>query len=521
MTFRIGDIQINTSTRTVLSPKGEKKLQPRPFALLSFLIEHRDRVVSKDEIIDAVWEGRAVSDAALSSAIRDIRRAFGAGTSDVSIRAHYGRGLQFVTTAEFVQHLAPVATAAPQDTTKVPVVGVLPLDNMTPDPNLGFLVDGLAEDIITKLSRFRDVKILARNTSFSHRGQHLSAKELGKQLDADYLIEGGLRRSGGNFRLTAQLIDAKSGTHHWAQYFDWPADAEAADEDAVTSRIATTCSSVILGHELNKSSDLPFHALNAWEAYVLGYHEVLSLNRSRQENAIGFLERAIELDPGFALSYAMLSYSLNIKNQARENPAEPRPINQRRSPLRLRALELAQQSIKLDPLSAFGWITLGRCQFALGQVRDAIIATEKALTINPDHTWAHYILGMALWQEGRAQEAIDVFDKGLNAGPNSEVKGGILGGKACALYLTGDYEEAYAVSRTAQLEYQAGRLAYIGEILALSQMGDPEAAYDAILRAQSVDHRFSFRNIFHDLPLTDQETRKRIADELTKAGLPS
>ncbi|MEX0371372.1 MAG: winged helix-turn-helix domain-containing protein [Tateyamaria sp.] len=519
MIHRFGQVEIDTVSRTVKSQAGQVALQPRPFALLQLLLTHRGHTVTKEHLIEEVWQGRVVSDAALSTALRDLRRALGEVRQDFLIRTHYGRGISLDVTDLPEAPDATPATDRPHTRWTAPSLAVMPFENLTSDSDIGYLADGLAEDIITKLSRFPHVAVLARNASFALRGQVLSTPEIGAKLGTRYLFEGSIRKIGTKLRLTVQLVEAESAFHLWAEQFDADADEIADVVDTLTPGVATTVPRIISTHEVRSAANLPMDALTSWQAYLLGATHAISRKVNRQADAIALLERAVELDPLAANPHAALSYAINMQHQI-PAPEDRAAAVGRRTPARLRALDLARRAIELDSMAAFGRIALARCFFALGDIEDAIDTADKALALNPDHAWGHYIRGMSLWQAGRGAEAIKAFDTGLTTSPNSEILVGILAGRSCAMVLEGDYEGAIDWARKAQLEPNAGRLTYLGEILGLGFLQRHEEAQEAVSRARRADNQFSFESVFHDLPLTDPVARQKVLDGLRAAGMP-
>src|ERR1700730_8211730 len=208
--------------------RGENQipLEPQVFDLLEFLIRARDRVVNRDELLDAVWRGRIVSDATLSSRINAARVAIGDnGEKQRLIRTLPRKGIRFVGEVREEIDLPGEAAATPESAApritalEGPSIAVLPFTNMSGDPEQEYFADGMAEDIITALSRISRLLVIARNSSFTYKGKSIDIREVGRELGVNYVLEGSVRRSGGRLRISGQLIDAGSRTPLWGDPF--------------------------------------------------------------------------------------------------------------------------------------------------------------------------------------------------------------------------------------------------------------------------------------------------------------
>ncbi len=262
MDFSFADFEINAARRELRRAGNIVHMEPQVFDLLVHLIQNRDRIVSKDELIEAIWQGRIVSEAALSSRISAARRALGDSGNDQSfIRTLYKRGFRFVgdvddasarpasTDAErpsapaqagdaatLVPELQP-SGAGPFPLPDKPSIAVLPFQNMSHDPEQDYFADGLTEDIITGLSRQRWFFVIARNSSFSYKGQSVDVRDVATQLGVRYVLEGSVRKAANRVRVTGQLIDAMNGNHLWADKYDRELADIFALQDDITNRV--------------------------------------------------------------------------------------------------------------------------------------------------------------------------------------------------------------------------------------------------------------------------------------------
>jgi TolB-like protein len=247
--FRFGDHSLDTD-RCELRRRGMLvALEPQVFDLLVYLVQNRDRVVSKDDLLEAVWGGRIVSESALTSRITAVRKAIGDdGGAQRFIRILPRKGFRFIGLVEEVERRVtpsdtPVtATEGPTRPglalPEKPSIAVLPFANMSGDPDQQFFADGMVEEIITALSRIRWLFVIARNSSFTYKGRAVDVKEVGRDLNVRYVLEGSVRKAGQRVRISAQLIEAASGAHLWADRFDGSLEDVFELQDKVAINVA-------------------------------------------------------------------------------------------------------------------------------------------------------------------------------------------------------------------------------------------------------------------------------------------
>src|SRR5215831_15664309 len=218
MVLAFGDHRLDIERRELRRGTELIDLEPKVFDLLAFLLQHRDRVVSKDDLLQGVWGGRIVSESALTTRINAVRRALGDdGTAQRLVRTFTRKGIRFIGE---VTELTDQATP----TSDKPSIAVLPFQNMSGDPEQEYLVDGMVEEIITVLSRFPRLVVIARNSSFAYKGKAADVRQVGRELGARYVLEGSVRKAGKRVRIAGQLINSATGAHIWADRFDGTLD---------------------------------------------------------------------------------------------------------------------------------------------------------------------------------------------------------------------------------------------------------------------------------------------------------
>ncbi|MEM7056541.1 MAG: winged helix-turn-helix domain-containing protein [Pseudomonadota bacterium] len=516
MIHQFGNLQIDTNMLVVSRDGSPVPLTPRPFALLEFLINHRDRIVSKEEVIEAVWDGRAISDATFTSAVRDLRKAIGdAGREDGLIRTFYGRGVRFVAPEEDAAGEVENTGSVSVEPGYPCVLAVLPFENLSSDGGLSSIADGLADEVIAQVSRFGLIRVLARNSSFSIKGLGLTAKQIGQKIGSHYLIEGTVRPLGSGLRVTIGLIESQSETQIWSESYEVSAYSLFDDQVNITTAVATCVVTRIYENEHRLASGKAANDLSAWENYCCGYGLFTSLAPAKQEAAIEFLERAIAQMPRFAEAYATLAYAICIQLLDTDHAIDDAEALR----LRLVAHDHAQKALEIDARVPFAWVALARTKFALNEVDEAIAALKKATELNPNLGWSHCVLGMLYLQINRPGEAIDAFDRATLTSPQDSLQVITLGGHALAAVLLDKFDKAVELSRKAQLLPDAGLTAHLGEVCALGHLGKTKEASDAILRARRACRDFGILSIRKQFPLQDERARKQILDGLRMAGL--
>ena len=278
MIYNFGDDSLDTDRQELLRGAELVVIEPQVFDLLHYLIRHRERVVSKDDLIAHVWKGRIVSDSTLTSRITSARRAIGdSGDEQRLIRTVARRGFRFVgevresggKPAPLVKEDVAVHAASGAGLRALsdkPSIAVLPFSNMSGDPEQDYFSDGITEDIITALSRFRWFLVIARSSTFVYKGQGVDVKQVGRELGARYVLEGSVRKSGQRMRITAQLIDAVSGGHIWAEQYDRELTDIFAVQDEITARVAAAIQSKLWVAEELRGRKRSVDDLGAWDS---------------------------------------------------------------------------------------------------------------------------------------------------------------------------------------------------------------------------------------------------------------
>lgn len=405
------------------------------------------------------------------------------------------------------------STSAIQSMPAVPSIAVLPFENMSAEPDQAYFAEGMSEDIITELSKFKSLFVIARNSSFSFKGQSLEVRDIGQKLGVQYIVEGSVRRSGNRMRITAQLIDAQEDRHVWAERFDRSVDDIFAVQDELTFAIVAAIEPKLANSERQRALRKQPENLDAWENYQRGLWHMYHYRPDERDTTLRFLRRAVELDPTFASAHAGLSYA--IYSYIILGVFEDREADLRE------AIDYAQKAIELDDSDPFAWVAMTRGHILSRQYDEAIADADKAIALNPNYALAHFGRAHALWHAGRPAEAIESHDMALRLNPYDPVKWAYYASKAIALLLLHDFEQAVQVSRAAQREVNAAIFSHLGEISALGHLGDAKQAAQAIEIARLKKPDLTITYIDEALPIADKACRDLFLEGLRKAGVPA
>lgn len=482
-------------------------VEPQVFDLIAYLAAQAGRVVGRDEIIEAVWRGRVVSDSAVSTRINAARQALGDdGTLQRFIKTIHGRGFRFVAPAAEAPAASPIAPSP-----RKPSIAVLPFTNIGGEVEQEYFADGMAEDIIMGLSRFRSLLVTARNSSFAYKGKSPDARTVASDLEVRYVLEGSVRRSGQRVRVACQLIDAETGNHLWAERYERELGDIFAIQDKVTEAIVAAIAPEISDVERERAQRSPPGSFDAWGLYQRGLAAYYSSTEAGLKSAIGQFDEVNEIDPSFAPAYAMAA-GARWRYEIHFDPGN-------RAELLNQALDKAYKAIKLDSRDATGHYQAGEVHSMLGEHDVAVLKVEEAIDLNPNDAIAHYFLGGVLRRAGRHEEAIPHFDHAMRLSPRDIWITGMLTDRAFVLFALERYEEALDWARRARLSPNPRTMTFAVFAAVLSALSRSEEAHAAV--ADMVAHApgitgARYRNNLFGTP----DTMARMVEALVEAGLP-
>ncbi len=387
-------------------------------------------------------------------------------------------------------------------------LAVLPFANMSGDPEQEYFADGISEDLITDLSNVSGLLVISRNSSFTYKGRSVRVDEVGRELGVRYVLEGSVRRAGDRVRINAQLIEADSGHHLWAERYDRELADIFAVQDEVTEQIVSALRVTLRPDERERVRRIPTQNLEAYDFFLRGEALLYRLDPEQAERAVDLFERAIELDPGFADAYLGKALVRHNRAMVREGPD---------SDAMREAIELAREAVRLDDSSRAHSI-LGLVLSNARRWDEGMAEAQRALELNPSDASAYTTLGGALNHRGRAAEAIEALEESLRLDPHgSPITFFYLGISHQEL---GDYDraiEAFGASLSLAPDLYISHFHQAAAWLAKGDRERAQAAADAGMRANPSFSIEAFRRV---VPARNQETIDHFASVFAELGVP-
>lgn len=420
MAYAFGEYMLDVERREFRRRGELLKLEPQVFDLLAYLVQHRDRVVAKDDLLQAVWGGRIVSDSALTTRINAVRRALGDdGERQGLIRTFPRRGVRFV--AEITEtpdgthsRLAAAPGAADLGPRLArpdkPSIAVLPFANIGGDSEQEHFAAGIVEEIITALCRVRSLFVIARYSTFTYTGQMVDVRQVGGELGVRYALNGAVRKSGDRVRITAQLPDAETGGCLWADRFDGALADGFALQDRVAAKIVGVIEPTVETAEMDRLARRPTGDLTAHDLYLRALPDCYSCDAERLLRALHLLEQAIGRDPSFGPALAAAGgcrQFLGVSGWV-DDPV----IN------RLKSVELARQALQADSHAPTVLTEAARVLAHFTEEIDSAVAMiERALDLNPSYARGWYWNGWLRLFTGHPDIAIEHFRTAVRLNP--------------------------------------------------------------------------------------------------------
>ncbi len=393
-----------------------------------------------------------------------------------------------------------------------PSIAVLPFDNMSDDPEQEYFADGIAEDVITALSRFRSLFVISRNSSFTYKESAVDIKQVASDLGVRYVVEGSVRKAGKRVRITAQLIDAASGNHLWADRFDGNLDDIFELQDQITERIVFATAPEIEAHERERARRKPPESLDAWELYQRGMWHLYRVTKDDFKAARTLFDKAIARDPDFALPYAGIAYVCFFEVFQGYAVAHDEALDQ--------GLAAGERAVALDDKDGFAHLALGRMLHLTGQGERAIAEQERSVALNSSFALGYYGLGASFVWYGRATEGIAALDMSMRLSPQDPMLWAMQAMQAACFFSIEKYDEAEEWARKAvnvRPDIFQTQIYLAMALVGLDRLNEARAAVDAARRARPGLSISVFRHIVRHA--NTEFLEPRIA-ALRKAGLP-
>jgi TolB-like protein len=391
-----------------------------------------------------------------------------------------------------------------------PSIAVLPFANMSGDAEQEYFADGITEDIITGLSKLRWFFVIARNSSFTYKGKAVDVKRAARELGVRYVLEGSVRKGGNRVRITAQLIDAATGNHIWADHYDGELADVFALQDEITKKVIAAIEPKLLEAEGNRSQDRSSEDLGAWEMVIHANSLFWRMTPSEGATAIGILHRAVERYPDYAPAHSMLAFMLLVSSHLNLTFSEGIQLTQ--------AAELGARAAELDDSDPWAHLALGYVAFMQRRNAESTAEFHRALELNPNFAAAHGYWGWVLAFDGQSDDAISHLEQALRLSPHDPQNSIFNIGLAVPHYLAGRYGEAVAACRKAFQQRSGlmrGARIYVAS---LAQAGHLEEARAALARIKEAQPYLSIAWIEQNIPYAPGPMAKFL-EGMRKAGL--
>ena len=510
MQFVFDNHVLDTDRRELHCGRTAVAVEPQVFDLLLHLVENRDRVVSKDDLIASVWHGRIVSESTLASRINAARRAIGDnGEQQRLIRTVARRGVRFVGEVSASRDTGNSPADSPARAER-PAIAVLAFVNASGEPEQDYFSDGIAEDIITELSRQRWFLVIARNSSFAYKGKSVPTKQIGEELTVSYLVEGSVRRSGDRVRVTAQLSDVATGQQLWTERYDRQLSDVFAIQDEITEAVVAAIEPQVHAAESFRAQRKPPDSLDAWGLVMRALSHYWRVTREDNLLARPLLERAIAIDPNYAQALAVFAVSTMFgAHMGWEDAAVAVPAAER----------AAQGAVRADGEDPWAHLAIATIHLHRGRFEDSLAAFETALRLNPNFSLAFGYYGLVLAGVGRWQEGADAARRALRLSPRDPFGSIFNGVVAYAEFVGRNYEEAVRLAR----EGVRQRPEFVGgyRILtaAAAMAGDLELARSALEALRRTQPNISLAWVERQMLVKDKAERAHYLEAFRRAGL--
>lgn len=521
MQFLFGDHTLDADRRELRRGAESISVEPQVFDLLIYLVENRDRVVSKDDLIASVLGGRVVSDSTLTSRINAARKAVGdSGGNQKLIRTIARKGLRFVGDVR----VGPLGGDPPDlmpgvqgDASRPalplpdrPAIAVLPFVNLSGDPEQEYFSDGISEDIIAALSKLRWFFVIARNSSFTFKGKAVHMKQIAEELGVGYVVEGSVRKSGERVRITTQLNDVATGTHIWAERYDRDIADVFAVQDEITEAIVAAVEPQLYAAENFRAQRKPPDSLDAWDLVMRGLSHYWRLTRQDNMAAQAMLEKATAIDPNYGQALGVLAAAHTFSaHMGWAEMSKAVPIAERAAVAALRA----------DSEDPWAHYALGNVYLFTRRFDDSLAEFETALRLNPNFSLAQGYYGLTLCYCGRWQDGDLAARRALRLSPRDPFSALYYGIAAYSQFNGHNYDEAMRFAREAIRE----RNDFVGghRVLTASagMAGRSDVAAAALQELRRVQPNISLGWIAKEMPFKRDEDRKHYLEGFRRAGL--
>ena len=518
MIYRFENFELDMACFELREDGAVLALEPQVFALLAFLVEHRDRLVPKEEVFEKLWDGRVVTDSALTSRIKSARQAIGdSGKVQRYIKTIHGKGFRFVGNVRVAQGESLVVAGGEGhrpdvsvETSPRPSIAVLPFRSHADSAPYGTLAEGLAHELITELARLRWLLVIARGSSFRFKDPEVDLREVGRLLGVRYCLSGDVETSGRELAVIAELSDTRTGEVVWGERYVGSVDDLHAVRAEIKSKILTSLEIQIPLHEAAGARLISTDNLDAWAAYHLGLQHLYRYTRNDNAEATRLFEHAVKQDQNFARAHAGLSF-------VHFQTAFMRHTNDVAGEIAL-ARNCARRGLDIDPLDPFANFTMGRSYWLESDLDSASSWLERATSLSPNYAQGLYALAWTNTIAGTGNESREQLDLAMRLSPLDPLYYAMLGARGFTHIAREEYAEAAAWTERAARAPGAHVFMAVLAAAAQSLAGDTAkaAAWAADVRERGPN--ITSVDFFRGYPVRAEPMRSRIARALQDLG---
>ena len=494
-------------------------VEPKVFDFLVYLVQNRERVLTRDELINSVWKGRIVSESALASCISAARSAIGdSGERQRLIKTLPRKGIRFVGTVgennpgeskPQATESRPDAQDHPRAILDRPSIAVLPFQNISSDPEQEYFADGMVEDIISGLSRIKWLFVIARNSSFVYKGSATDVKQVGRELGVRYVLEGSVRKAGNRVRITAQLNDAATGVHFWSERYERCLDDIFAVQDEIAMSVIGAIEPSLRKVEIERVKRKRPDSLDAYDFVLRALPFTYSHRAEDADNAIPLLSRALELEPNYAAAHAPLALCHHSRFRFHLRDED-----------RVAAVHHARSAISAGNDDA---TALGIAGFVISlDDHDNVTALDvfdRALTLSSSNIFALLCSALVLSFMGRTEIAVERAERALRLSPFDSLNYLAYNALAISYFTTGRYEQSHDATRRSIQINPRFSVCHLFHTAALVGLGRNEEAKAEANRVLALDPEFTISRFSITVGF-EPTVFALLADAWRVAGLP-
>ena len=525
--FFVGDWRVMPSICRIRLGDKPVKLEPRVMQVLELLARYPNEVVSRSHLEAEVWGGRAVGYEALGRTVTILRKALGDDAKQprfIETLSKKGyrliapvRQLENATTSEEAGRNRKQGKAVLQSKVSKAIIGwilaavvivgvaglfwqvgsddrtpdmvpkspipivVLPFNNLSSDPSQSYVADGIADSLITDLTKISGLLVIARHTAFKYRSERWRVADLVRDLQVRFVLHGSVQREADTLRVNAQLTDATTGNEMWAERYDGSVQDIFGLQDRIARHVVSTLAVNLTDAESDELATQDTDDLDAYEYFLRGRERYFRFSRVDNDAARNFYLKAIELDPSFARAYAMLALTYRQEVVNGWSSDRKQALNS--------AMRLAGKAISLNEAIPEAYFVKGMVHRENKEYFEAMLAAEKAIEIDPNYADGHVVAGSVLYLAGRAEEGLELVEKAMRLNPNYPHNYQLCQGQA--LYVMGSYDEAVDAFKQGIERYPQSERLHLWLAAAYAQIGDTERAKAEIGQVYSLNPDFS------------------------------